>query len=81
VVADRPGRQAGLAAWGGLAAGALVGPEGRAGALVGLGWLGHAARDVALRHTGRVAPRGYAEWRAVLDVAVGTTTLLAVLSG
>ncbi|WP_343447031.1 hypothetical protein [Micromonospora schwarzwaldensis] len=71
---------AGLAGWGGLAVVATVAPAGVAGVLVGLGWLGHAGWDVRHHRTGRVVPRGYAQWCAVLDVAVGITTLLAVLS-
>lgn len=72
---------AGLAVWGGLAAAALLGPDGLAGVLVGVGWLAHAAWDLAHHRTGRVVPRGYAEWCVVFDVAVGVTTLLAVVSG
>ncbi|MET8837022.1 hypothetical protein ABZV78_24335 [Micromonospora sp. NPDC004540] len=72
---------AGLAGWGGLAVAALLGPDRLAGVLVGLGWLGHAAWDLAHHRTGRVVPRGYAEWCGGLDVAVGSTVLLAVLSG
>ncbi|MBC8994844.1 hypothetical protein H9X95_32455, partial [Micromonospora chalcea] len=48
--------------------------------LVGVGWLVHAAWDAWYHRTGAVVPRGYALWCAVFDVAVGFTTLLAVLS-
>ncbi|QLQ36138.1 hypothetical protein [Micromonospora robiginosa] len=71
---------AGLAGWGGLAAVAVAVPDRVAGVLVGLGWLGHTGWDLWHHRTGGVVPRGYAQWCAVLDVAVGITTLLAVLS-
>ncbi|MCW3815159.1 hypothetical protein ONA91_11905 [Micromonospora sp. DR5-3] len=72
---------AGLAGWGGLAAAALAGPDGVAGALVAAGWLGHAAWDLAHHRNGRVVPRAYAEWCGVLDAAVGITMVLALLHG
>ncbi|MFG1673525.1 hypothetical protein [Micromonospora sp. NPDC049282] len=71
---------AGLAGWGGLAAVAAAAPAGVAGVLVGLGWLGHAGWDAWQHRAARVVPQAYAQWCGVLDVAVGTTTLLAVLS-
>lgn len=72
---------AGLLGWAGLAVAARTGPDGLAGWLVAAGWLGHAAWDLAHHRTGRVVPRGYAEWCGVLDVVVGVTVLLAVLAG
>jgi hypothetical protein len=72
---------AGLIGWGGLMVVALTGPDGLAGWLVAAGWLGHAAWDVVHHRTGRVVPRGYAEWCGVLDAVVGVTVLLAVLRG
>lgn len=72
---------AGLAAWAGLAVVAVVGPDDLAGALVAAGWLGHAGWDLAHHRTGRVVPRGYAEWCGVLDAAVGVNVVLALLLG
>ncbi|MFE9693586.1 hypothetical protein [Micromonospora sp. NPDC005806] len=72
---------AGLAGWAGLAVAAWGGPDGLAGWLVAGGWLGHAAWDLAHHRTGRVVPRGYAEWCGVLDAAVGITMVLALLRG
>ncbi len=61
--------------WGGLAVVAKTACTDLAGALVGVGWLVHAAWDAWYHRTGTVAPRGY----ALFDVGVGLTTLLAVL--
>ncbi|MGW0244517.1 hypothetical protein [Micromonospora chalcea] len=71
---------AGAAGWGGLAVVATTASADVAGVLVGVGWLVHAAWDAWYHRTGAVVPRGYALWCAVFDVAVGVTTLLAVLS-
>ncbi|WP_192809569.1 DUF6010 family protein [Actinomadura rudentiformis] len=46
--------------------------------LVAAGWLLHAVWDVVHHRTGKVVPRGYAEWCTVFDVAIGATILLAV---
>ncbi|MFE9202245.1 hypothetical protein [Micromonospora sp. NPDC007230] len=72
---------AGLAGWAGLAAVALAVPDGVGGALVAAGWLAHAAWDLAHHRSGRVVPRAYAEWCAVLDAAVGITMALALVGG
>ncbi|MGC1215574.1 MAG: hypothetical protein WA890_30500 [Micromonospora sp.] len=70
---------AGLVVWAGLAVAAATGPDDLAGALVAAGWLGHAGWDLAHHRTGRVVPRGYAEWCGVLDAAVGVSAVLALL--
>ncbi|MEV4659500.1 hypothetical protein [Micromonospora sp. NPDC049301] len=48
--------------------------------LVAFGWLAHAGWDLVHHRSGRVVPRGYAEWCGVLDAAVGVTVILAILT-
>ncbi|TCB94384.1 hypothetical protein E0H26_22065 [Micromonospora zingiberis] len=70
----------GLAAWGGLALfAAAVGGE-TAYWLVAVGWLAHAGWDLVHHRTGRVVPRGYAEWCLVIDAVLGLTIILALLT-
>ncbi|MEV6376663.1 hypothetical protein [Micromonospora musae] len=70
----------GLVAWSALALVAAA-AGGRAAAwLVALGWLGHAVWDVVHHRRDEVVPRGYAEWCGVLDVIVGVTIILALLT-
>lgn len=71
---------AGLAGWSALAGVAALADGGPAWWLVAAGWLGHAVWDVAHHRAGRVVPRGYAEFCAVLDVAVGVTIVLAIVT-
>ncbi|WP_328848217.1 hypothetical protein [Micromonospora zamorensis] len=49
--------------------------------LVALGWLAHAGWDLAHHRTGRVVPRGYAEWCGVFDTTLAGTMILAILTG
>ncbi|WP_446209978.1 hypothetical protein [Micromonospora sp. IBSANI012] len=74
-----PVQLAGLAGWTALAGLAAVAEDGPARWLVAAGWLGHAAWDIAHHRAGRVVPRGYAEWCAVLDTVVGVAVVLAIL--
>lgn len=76
-----PAQLAGLAGWTALAVLAAVADDGPARWLVAAGWLGHAGWDLAHHRTGRVVPRGYAEWCGVLDAAVGVNVVLALLLG
>lgn len=46
--------------------------------LIGAGWLVHAGWDVLHHRTGKVVPRGYAEWCAVVDVVIGLTIIFLV---
>lgn len=49
--------------------------------LVALGWLAHAGWDLVHHRTGRVVPRGYAEWCGVLDTTLAGVMILAILTG
>ncbi|MFF5174529.1 hypothetical protein ACFY3U_18100 [Micromonospora sp. NPDC000089] len=71
---------AGLAGWGTLAGLAVLGGDGVGRWLVAAGWLGHAGWDLAYHRSG-VVPRGYAQWCGVLDVVVGVTVALAIVTG
>ncbi|MEH0936424.1 hypothetical protein [Micromonospora psammae] len=71
---------AGLAGWSALAGVAALADDGPARWLVAAGWLGHAVWDVAHHRAGRVVPRGYAEWCAVFDIAVGLIIVLAIVT-
>ena len=53
---------------------------GRAEWLVAFGWLAHAGWDLVHHRSGRVVPRGYAEWCGVLDVALAGIMILAILT-
>lgn len=68
---------AGFAGWTALALVAVTVDEGPARWLVAAGWLAHAVWDVAHHRAGRVVPRGYAEWCAVLDTVIGITVILS----
>ncbi|MEV1018069.1 DUF6010 family protein [Micromonospora sp. NPDC049751] len=71
---------AGLAVWVALTL-AAVAVGGRTAAwLVALGWLAHAGWDVIHHRTGRVVPRGYAEFCGVLDVVLAGVMILAILT-
>ncbi|MFE0590712.1 hypothetical protein [Micromonospora echinospora] len=69
---------AGMLAWVGLAAVAATAAEPLATWLVAAGWLAHSAWDVVHHRLNRVVPRGYAEWCAVFDAAVGIAVLLTL---
>ncbi|MEU4569228.1 hypothetical protein [Micromonospora sp. NPDC023956] len=69
---------AGAVGWVGLAVVAAAAAEPLATWLVAAGWLAHAAWDVVYHRLNRVVPRGYTEWCAVLDAAVGVTVLLTL---
>ncbi|NJP35133.1 hypothetical protein [Micromonospora thermarum] len=71
---------AGLVGWSALAVVAATVGGTLAHWLVGLGWLAHAGWDLVHHRTGRVVPRGYAEWCGVLDAVVGITIILAVVA-
>jgi hypothetical protein len=71
---------AGLAAWGTLTLVAVVAGGRTAAWLVALGWLAHAGWDLAHHRSGRVVPRGYAEFCVVLDVALAALMVLAILT-
>ncbi len=68
---------AGLVVYSTLAAAAVIvgGSAGRY--VVAAGWLGHAAWDLYHHHTGRVVPRPYAEWCAVVD-SLGAVALVVL---
>ncbi|MCX5065114.1 hypothetical protein OOJ91_04385 [Micromonospora lupini] len=71
---------AGLAAWVTLTL-VAVAAGGRAAAwLVVFGWLAHSGWDLVNHRTGRVAPRGYAEFCGVLDAALGGMMILAIMT-
>ncbi|PWR04999.1 hypothetical protein DKT68_29470 [Micromonospora acroterricola] len=70
----------GLAGWVALTLVAVTAGGRTAAWLVAFGWLAHAGWDVVHHRSGRVVPRGYAEWCGVLDAVVGVTVLLAVLT-
>ncbi|MFF4874494.1 hypothetical protein [Micromonospora sp. NPDC000668] len=71
---------AGLAGWVALTLVAVT-AGGRTGAwLVAFGWLAHAGWDLVHHRTGRVVPRGYAEWCGVLDATLAGVMILAILT-
>ncbi|TNH25280.1 hypothetical protein FHG89_23310 [Micromonospora orduensis] len=70
----------GLAAWVTLTLVAVAVGGRTASWLVAFGWLAHAGWDLAHHRTGRVVPRGYAEWCGVLDAALAGTMILAILT-
>ncbi|MGC4773250.1 hypothetical protein ACLQ25_30295 [Micromonospora sp. DT44] len=70
----------GLAVWGTLTLVAVVLGGRTAAWLVALGWLAHAGWDMARHRTGRVVPRGYAEFCGVLDALLGGIMILAILT-
>ncbi|MFF5055011.1 hypothetical protein ACFY1S_17695 [Micromonospora sp. NPDC000663] len=70
----------GLAAWVALTLVAVAVGGRTASWLVAFGWLAHAGWDLAHHRTGRVVPRGYAEWCGVLDAALAAVMILAILS-
>ncbi|GLY22117.1 hypothetical protein Misp04_18490 [Micromonospora sp. NBRC 101691] len=69
---------AGALVWGGVAVVAATAAEPLATWLLAAGWLAHSAWDVVHHRLDRVVPRGYAEWCAVLDAAVGVAILLTL---
>ncbi|MFG1866489.1 hypothetical protein [Micromonospora arborensis] len=70
---------AGLAVWVALTLVAVTVDGRTAEWLVAVGWLAHAGWDVAHHRNRRVVPRGYAEFCAVLDVALAAVMVLAIL--
>ncbi|WP_433121226.1 hypothetical protein [Micromonospora sp. CA-246542] len=70
----------GLAVWGALTLVGIMAGGRTAAWLVALGWLAHAGWDVARHRTGRVVPRGYAEFCGVLDVVLAGIMILAILT-
>lgn len=70
----------GLVAWVALTLVAVAVGGRTASWLVAFGWLAHAGWDLAHHRTGRVVPRGYAEWCGVLDAALAAVMILAILS-
>ncbi|MEW2431857.1 hypothetical protein AB0877_27930 [Micromonospora sp. NPDC047644] len=71
---------AGLAVWVALTLVAVLAGGRTAAWLVALGWLAHAGWDVVHHRNHRVVPRGYAEFCAVLDVALAAVMVLAILT-
>ncbi|MEU7611352.1 hypothetical protein [Micromonospora sp. NPDC049204] len=71
----------GLVVWVGLTLTAVTVGDQVAAWLVALGWLVHAGWDLVHHRTGRVVPRGYAEWCGVLDVTLGGIMIVAILTG
>ncbi|MEU8288635.1 hypothetical protein AB0C01_30305 [Micromonospora sp. NPDC048905] len=71
----------GLVVWVGLTLTAVTVGGQVAAWLVALGWLVHAGWDLVHHRTGRVVPRGYAEWCGVLDVTLGGIMIVAILTG
>ncbi|MET8233821.1 hypothetical protein ABZS77_24430 [Micromonospora sp. NPDC005298] len=70
----------GLVVWVALTLVAVAAGGRTAAWLVAFGWLAHAGWDLAHHRTGRVVPRGYAEWCGVLDAALAAVMILAILS-
>ncbi|MCO1595013.1 hypothetical protein M8C17_07530 [Micromonospora sp. RHAY321] len=70
----------GLAAWVALTLVAVAAGGRTAAWLVAFGWLAHGMWDLVHHRSGRVVPRGYAEWCGVLDAAVAGTVILAILT-
>ncbi|MET8361376.1 hypothetical protein [Micromonospora sp. NPDC005171] len=71
---------AGLAVWVTLTLVAVMAGGRTAAWLVAFGWLAHAGWDLAHHRSGRVVPRGYAEFCVVLDVALAAVMVLAILT-
>ncbi|MET8094641.1 hypothetical protein [Micromonospora sp. NPDC005220] len=71
---------AGLAGWVALTLVAVLAGGRTADWLVAFGWLAHAGWDLAHHRDRRVVPRGYAEFCAVLDVALAAVMVLAILT-
>ncbi|MER7459553.1 hypothetical protein [Micromonospora sp. NPDC126480] len=71
---------AGLLGWTALAVAALVVGGDAARWIVAVGWLAHAVWDAFHHWRDEVVPRGYAEWCAVLDTALGATMILFIVT-
>ncbi|TFV84253.1 hypothetical protein E4V99_04080 [Microbacterium sp. dk485] len=71
---------AGALAYAALAVAALNVPPVAAGLLIGVGWILHAGWDVALHRADIVTWRWYAEACIVIDLVVGVSAIVAVLS-
>jgi hypothetical protein len=71
---------AGLLGWTAMGVAAVVLGGAAAGWLVALGWLVHAVWDAVHHRRDEVVPRGYAEYCAVLDVVLGVTMIMLLLS-
>ncbi|WP_430502017.1 hypothetical protein ACQRWP_10285 [Micromonospora trifolii] len=71
---------AGLAVWVALTLVAVMAGGRAADWLVAFGWLAHAGWDLAHHRNRRVVPGGYAEFCAVLDVALAAVMVLAILT-
>ncbi|SCF10845.1 hypothetical protein GA0070607_5628 [Micromonospora coriariae] len=70
----------GLVGWVALTLIAVTAGGRTAAWLVAFGWLAHAGWDLVHHRSGRVVPRGYAEWCGVLDAVVGVAVILAILT-
>ncbi|WP_307871604.1 hypothetical protein [Micromonospora sp. U21] len=70
----------GLVGWVALTLVAVTAGGRTAAWLVAFGWLAHAGWDLAHHRSGRVVPRGYAEWCGVLDAILGVAVILAILT-
>ncbi|KAA9158348.1 hypothetical protein F6B41_03635 [Microbacterium lushaniae] len=70
----------GALAYAALAVAALNVPSMAAGLLIGVGWILHAGWDVALHRADIVTWRWYAEACIVIDLVVGLSAIVAVLS-
>lgn len=70
----------GLVAWVTVTLVAVAAGGRTAAWLVAFGWLVHAGWDLINHRTGRVVPRGYAEFCGVLDTALGGMMILAILT-
>ncbi|QEW02044.1 hypothetical protein [Microbacterium lushaniae] len=70
----------GALAYAALAVAALNVPSVAAGLLIGVGWILHAGWDVALHRADIVTWRWYAEACIVIDLVVGLSAIVAVLS-
>ncbi|MEU1246828.1 hypothetical protein [Micromonospora arida] len=71
---------AGLVGWVALTLVAVAAGGRTAEWLVAFGWLAHAGWDLVHHRSGRVVPRGYAEWCGVLDAAFAGIMILAILT-
>ncbi|MEU5781768.1 hypothetical protein [Micromonospora lupini] len=70
----------GLVAWVTVTLVAVAAGGRTAAWLVAFGWLAHSGWDLINHRTGRVVPRGYAEFCGVLDAALGAIMILAILT-
>jgi hypothetical protein len=68
----------GLAAYLALTVVAMSVDENLARYLVGAGWIAHSVWDVLHHRAGKVVPRAFAEWCAVLDLVIGLTIIFVV---